>query len=100
MEWITPVLVALFTSTIPSLVSHINSKALLKQNARNSARQSILQLIMEDHLRVAEKRLPENYQAVLEEYDRYSRNGGNSYVHDKVDDYKKWYQEINSKNNN
>lgn len=97
MEWVSPIIVAALTSTIPSIVSYVNSRTLLKQNAKNSARQSILQLIMEDHLRVAEKHLPENYQAVLEEYDRYSRNGGNSYVHDKVNEYKKWYREINSK---
>ena len=35
--------------------------------------------------------IPENYQNILKEYDIYEKNGGNSYVHEKVDAYKKWY---------
>ncbi len=38
-----------------------------------------------------EGNIPENYQAVLTEYDTYNKEGGNSYVHEKVDDYIKWY---------
>ena len=48
-------------------------------------------MIMEDHLAVLEDGLPTNYQNILHEFDIYSKNGGNSYVHDKIEDYKKWF---------
>ena len=35
--------------------------------------------------------MPDNYQNVLHEFDIYSKNGGNSYLAGKVDDYKHWY---------
>lgn len=94
---LSPIIVALLTVTIPSLVTYSSSKALNRQAVKNSARQSILQLIMEDHLRVVEKRPPENYQAIMHEYDEYKNNGGNSYIHDKVEEYKKWYRMIDVK---
>ena len=96
LDW-SPIIVALLTATIPSLVTYRSSKALNRQAGKNSARQSILQLIMEDHLRVVEKRPPENYQAIMHEYDEYKKNGGNSYIHDKVEEYKKWYRMIDVK---
>lgn len=39
-----------------------------------------------------EGKLPENHKAILDEYDRYKKNGGNSYVVEKVEDYLKWYK--------
>ena len=95
-DW-TPVIIALLTVTIPSLVTYQSSRVLNRQAVKNSARQSILQLIVEDHLRVVEKRPPENYQAIMHEYDEYKNNGGNSYIHDKVEEYKKWYRMIDIK---
>lgn len=43
---------------------------------------------------IQEKKLPTNYQNVLHEFDIYAKNGGNSYVHDKVEEYKRWFIEI------
>lgn len=45
---------------------------------------------MEDKLAVmVEHKLPENYQAIHEEYDEYIASGGNSWVHQKVEEYDK-----------
>ena len=51
-------------------------------------------MIMEDHMAVAEHHLPTNYQNVLDEYDIYHKTGGNSYITEKVDEYKHWFLEI------
>lgn len=58
---------------------------------RNAAKQSILQMIAEDQLAVLYKQLPTNYQNILHEYDIYHKNGGNSYVSEKVEAYKEWF---------
>lgn len=50
---------------------------------------------MEDHILVMEGRTPENYQAILDSYDEYKACGGNSYVHEKVEEYKSWYKKLN-----
>ena len=60
----------------------------------HSARQSILQLILEDKINVMENKIPENKENILSEYDEYRANNGNSYIHDKVDDYLEWYDRI------
>lgn len=38
-----------------------------------------------------EGQLPTNYQNILHEYDIYHKNGGNSYVSTKVEEYKNWF---------
>lgn len=65
-----------------------------RASARHSAKQSILQMIMEDHMAHAEGHLPTNYQNVLDEYDEYHKTGGNSYITEKVEEYKKWFIKI------
>lgn len=75
------------------IVAFIQGRAMTK----HAARQSILQLIMEDHMAVAEGRLPTNYQSILLEYDNYTKAGGNSYVSDKVSEYKAWWKEQEEK---
>ena len=90
------ILIALITVAIPSITTLITTKSVQKQANKHSSRQSILQLIVEDKLSVeVEHKLPENKQAIMQEYDEYVKNGGNSYVHRKVDDYIKWYETIN-----
>lgn len=85
-------------AAISAVTTLLTTKSVKKQTNKHSARQSILQLIIEDKVRVIEKRLPENYQAVLEEFDEYKKSGGNSYIHEKVDEYKKWYNNIIKEN--
>jgi len=82
-------------SAIPPIIATITTTAIqAKTIARNAAKESILQMIMEDHLANQEGKLPTNYQNILHEFDIYTKAGGNSYVHDKVEEYKTWFHEI------
>ena len=82
---------------IPALVTLISTISIKKQARKHSARQSILQLILEDKIAVMENKLPENYQAIMEEYDEYIKNGGNSYVKEKVSEYLDWRKKLTKK---
>lgn len=70
-----------------------------RASARHSAKQSILQMIMEDHIADNEGHTPTNYQNILDEYDEYHKTGGNSYITEKVEDYKKWFIAIEKERN-
>ena len=85
------VIISLITIAIPSVTTIITSLIARKDNYMHNAKQSILQLIVEDKIRVMEGGIPENKQNILKEFDEYSKKGGNSYVHEKVDNYIKWY---------
>lgn len=76
---------------LPTVATIITAILQARSSRRNFAKQSILNLINEDKTEALYGNMPDNYQNVLHEYDEYSKNGGNSYVHDKVDEYKKWY---------
>lgn len=59
---------------------------------KNAAKNSILNLVTQDIIRVElMKKGCENYQAVLKEFDEYTKNGGNSYIKDFVYEYKLWH---------
>ncbi len=88
------IVIALITAGIPTITTAITATIQSRATSKNAAKQSILQMILEDHMAVQEGHLPTNYQNILHEYDIYAKNGGNSYVHDKVDAYKKWWLEI------
>ena len=88
------IIVSLITAGLPVLATAISSLANRRRTDRNAAKQSILQMIMEDHIAVQEGHLPTNYQNVLHEYDIYHKNGGNSYVSEKVEEYKAWFTHI------
>ena len=79
---------------IPSLTTIITSLIAKKDNYMHNAKQSILQLIVEDKIRVMEGGIPENKQNILKEFDLYSKKGGNSYVKEKVNNYEDWYNKI------
>ena len=68
--------------------------ALSRGNAMRAARQEILQMILEDKINVAYSGLPENYQSIHDAFDTYLENGGNSYIVRKVEEYERWYQEV------
>lgn len=89
------IIIAIITITIPSLTTLIVNKSTKTENRMHNAKQSIFQLILEDHIRVTEGRMPENLQEICKEYDEYTKNSGNSYVHKKYDEYIKWYESIN-----
>ena len=91
------IIVSAITVLVPSITTIITTKSVKKQANKHSARQSIMQLILEDHVRVHENKLPENRQAILQEYDEYISSGGNSYIHKKVEEYEEWYEELTNK---
>lgn len=77
------------------MVTTIVTSALNAKTARmNAAKSSILQLIMEDRMDWRDGKFPRNYQAVLHEFDIYTKAGGNSYVKERVEEYKAWYAKI------
>lgn len=60
---------------------------------KNAAKSSIQNMITQDIIRVELlKKNPENRKAILEEYDKYSASGGNSYIKEQVKDYCAWFQ--------
>ena len=86
--------IALITAGFPTCATALTAFFQARTSKKNAAKQSILQMILEDHMAVQEGHLPTNYQNVLHEFDIYSKNGGNSYVAEKVEDYKRWFIEI------
>lgn len=88
------VVIALITAGFPTCATALTAFFQSRASKKNAAKQSILQMILEDHMAVQEGHLPTNYQNVLHEFDIYSKNGGNSYVAEKVEDYKRWFIEI------
>jgi hypothetical protein len=87
------IVIALITAGVPSAFTAVTTFFQNRLSKKHAARNSILQLIMEDHMAVQEGRLPTNYQSVLHEYDIYKKNGGNSYIEGKVTEYKSWFAE-------
>ena len=88
------IIIALITAGLPVIATTISSIANRRRTDRHAAKQSIFQMIMEDHIAKQEGRLPTNYQNILNEYDIYHKNGGNSYVTEKVEEYKAWFAKI------
>lgn len=86
-------LIAAIAGALPTVATIVTALIQARSNKRNFAKQSILSLINDDMTRALYGRIPENYQNVLDEYDQYHKNGGNSYITTKVEDYKKWYVE-------
>lgn len=89
-----PVIIALIGAVaggLPTLATVVSAILQSRENKRNFAKQSILNLINEDKTEALYNNMPDNYQNVLNEYDIYHKNGGNSYVTEKVEAYKKWY---------
>lgn len=88
------VIVALITAGVPTITTTVTAICQGRVTRKNAAKQSILQMILEDHMAVQEGHLPTNYQNILHEFDLYVKNGGNSYVASKVEEYKKWFVSI------
>lgn len=87
-------IIALITAGFPTLTTAITAICQSRATKKNAAKQSILQMIMEDHMAIQESKLPTNYQNVLHEFDIYKKNGGNSYLERKVNDYISWFDTI------
>ena len=89
MESIIVSLIGAIATITTTLIS--SKKASIKAD-RYDAKNAIIMMILEDHMLVAEKKLPVNYQNILHEYDIYHENGGNSYITEKVEAYKAWFK--------
>ena len=63
------IIVTAITICVPSTATIVTALIQSRTMNKHAARQSILQMIMEDHLAVAEGKLPTNYQNILMEYD-------------------------------
>lgn len=87
-------LISLGGAVVSAITTVITTIIRGRASARHSAKESILQMIMEDHIADHEGHIPVNFQNVLDEYDTYHKNGGNSYITAKVEEYKKWYVAI------
>ena len=96
MDW-TRIIVALVTVSIPAMVTLLSGRKTRRQANKHNTRSNIMQLIIEDHVRVMEAKLPENKQRIHEEYDEYVACGGNSYIHDKVKEYDEWHKTLTNK---
>lgn len=88
------VIIALISAGFPVLATAITALLQRRSNEKHAAKQSILQMILEDHVAVNEGQIPTNYQNILHEYDIYHKNGGNSYITEKVEDYKTWFLKV------
>lgn len=88
------IIIATISAGFPTIATVITAAIQAKTQSRNAAKQSILQMIMEDHLAVSEGKLPTNYQNILHEFDIYKQAGGNSYVEKKVQEYEQWFEMI------
>lgn len=91
-----PVIIATIgaiAGALPTLATIITALIQNRASSRHNAKQSIFQMILEDKVAVLFNGVPSNYQNILNEYDVYHKNGGNSYVTEKVESYKKWYIE-------
>jgi hypothetical protein len=85
------VIIATISAGFPMVTTLVTALLQRRSNEKHAAKQSILQMILEDHVAVNEGQLPTNYQNILHEYDIYHKNGGNSYVSTKVEEYKNWF---------
>lgn len=88
------IIIAAISAGFPTVATIVTAKIQARTADKNAAKHSILQMILEDHMAVAEGRLPTNYQNILHDFDIYTRAGGNSYLKDKVEEYKRWFAEI------
>ena len=97
MDW-TQIIVTAITIGIPATVTLLSGKKTRVQANKHNTRSNIMQLIIEDHVRNMENKLPENKQKIHEEYDEYIACGGNSYIHAKVKEYDDWYKSLTKSN--
>lgn len=98
MEWILTILSSLIVAGIPALVTLITSSRNFKHSKMASAKQAILQMILEDQVAVElMKQPPRNYVNIHYEYDIYHANGGNSDIDHKMKEYDAWYDQVSNK---
>lgn len=91
------IIVALITAGIPSTATLFASLYSNRLSRRNAAKQSILQMCMEDELGwELFHKFPTNYGNIQDEYAVYHKNGGNGEVTKKVNEYNEWFTQVES----
>ncbi len=91
MEYVIP----LITALIPATVTLITSSKQLRLSKMHAAKQSILQMQMEDVIAVELlHKLPVNHSNIHYEYDEYKKNDGNSDIDKKMEEYEEWYDSV------
>ena len=94
----TEIYVALITVSVPSIVTLITYLLSQRTSKMHSAKQSILQMMMEDVIDVEIlHKLPVNCSNIYYEYDHYKHNGGNSDIDKKMHEYEEWYGKLGGK---
>lgn len=93
----TEIIIAAISAGLPTIATIITSLLQAKTARKNAAKSSILQLILEDRFDHLNGKLPTNYQNVLHEFDIYTAAGGNSYVAERVNAYKEWIHQMETK---
>lgn len=90
------IVVSLITAGIPSAATVVVAFFQSRTMNKHAARQDILNLITEDYVAYSlMNRMPANKRRILDEFDTYKKNSGNSYLHEKIEEYLAWYKTIN-----
>lgn len=93
------IIVAIIMTGIPALTTIITARKQRSLSKMHSAKQSILQMQMEDIISVEIlKKIPRNYTNIHYEYDNYKAEGGNSDIDIKMKEYEEWYSGIKGGN--
>lgn len=88
------IIVSLIGAIATIATTLISAKKTSSKADKYDAKNSIIMMILEDRILAQDGKLPINYQNILHEYDVYRANGGNSYIEEKVESYKKWFSEL------
>lgn len=89
------IIVALITAGVPSMATLLASLWSNRLSRRHSAKQSILQMCMEDQLNwELFQKFPTNYGNIQDEYAEYHKCGGNGEVTKRVNEYNEWYRRV------
>lgn len=95
---LSSILVAVIAAGVPACVTLITYVCQKRRARRDTSGVYILLLIVEDQLNWEHyRRVPSNYDAIVEEYDEYHKAGGNGKVTEAVTRYKEWHTGINKK---
>ena len=88
------IIIALISAGIPTVATAIAAFVQARTATRNSPKSDSRQMIMEDHIAVQEGHLPVNYQNILNAYEKYHNAGGDEFITDKKEDYKRWFKTV------
>lgn len=97
-EQIITLIQSIVTIGVPSLVTIVSYIKQSSQSKKHAAKQSILQMIMEDQLNwELFHKFPTNWGDIQDEYSVYSKNGGNGEITKRVHEYNDWYLKTEAK---